>query len=150
MHRSRHGYVPGVLVALSVAVATLGATTPPASAPPSAPLSSPTPMPSAKDCGLFKQLYPATAQSFADYHLTAAQRTYIMKYVGTIPKARQPALRWMFDDQADEHVLVFETFPVIPDEPTGSHSSWLALNTNVGLDPIECRTFITPVAVTVP
>jgi hypothetical protein len=109
----------------------------------------PTPMPSARDCAYFKHLYPATVQSFDRHHLSMAQRKFIMKYVNKIPPAERRFAMWAFDEDIDEGLLIYDAFPVRPDDAVGSHAAWMAMNTNVAFDPIECRPIITPVAMQV-
>ena len=107
---------------------------------------SPTPMPSARDCQLFKQLHPPTKAAFDKLHLSARQRAYVLKYVKQIPAANRTYARWMLDRDVDEFLVIFDASPVRPDDAIGSHAAWTALNTNEALDPIECHTIIMPVA----
>ena len=104
----------------------------------------PTPMPSAKDCEYFKRLYPVTNESFDKHHLSAAQRRFIMKYVKKIRAAERPYAKWTFDADSDEGLLIYNVFPVQPDDAIGSHAAWVAMNTNVAFDPIECNPIIMP------
>jgi|GEM_PF-3246631 len=104
----------------------------------------PTPMPSARDCYYFQRLYPVTAESFVRHHLRAAQRRFIMKYVMKIPTAERRFAKWTFDADVDEGLLIYDAFPVRPDDAVGSHAAWMAMNTNVAFDPVECRPIITP------
>jgi hypothetical protein len=104
----------------------------------------PTPMPSARDCYYFKRLYPVNVESFEKHHLSAAQRRYIMKYAKKIPAAERRFAKWTFDADVDEGLLIYDAFPVRPDDAVGSHAAWTAMNTNVAFDPIECRPIITP------
>jgi hypothetical protein len=104
----------------------------------------PTPMPSAHDCYYFKRLYPATAESFDRHHLSAAQRRFITKYVKKIPAPERDFAKWTFDADVDEGLLIYDAFPVRPEDAIGSHAVWMAMNTNVAFDPIECRPIITP------
>jgi hypothetical protein len=106
----------------------------------------PTPMPSAKACGYFKDLHPASTRTFDSFKLSAKQRRFILAQVKTIPAGDRRYARWMFDQDVDSGIDVFDAFPVYPDDNIGSHAAWVATNTNVGLDPIECRMFITPTA----
>jgi hypothetical protein len=101
-------------------------------------------MPSARDCYYFKRLYPVTAQSFDRHHLGAAQRRFIMKYVMKIPTIERRFAKWTFDADVDEGLLIYDAFPVRPDDAVGSHAAWMAMNTNVAFDPIECRPILTP------
>jgi hypothetical protein len=127
----------GVLVCMFtvVVLAARGATSP-----------APTPMPSAAPCNYFTHLYTATKESFDEHHLTAAQRSFIMAQVKTMPPPQQQYARWTRDHNVDEGIIVYDAMPIFPDDKIGSHGSWLATNTNVGFDPIECRPFITPTA----
>jgi len=69
-----------------------------------------------------------------------------MKYVKQIPAADRRYARWMRDADADDGLLIFDAFPVRPEDALGSYASWTAMNTNVGIDPIECWMFAMPVA----
>lgn len=82
----------------------------------------PTPMPSAHDCYYFKRLYPATVESFDRHHLSAAQRRFIVKYVKKIPAAERRFAKWTFDADVDEGLLIYDAFPVRPDDAVGSRS----------------------------
>ena len=101
-------------------------------------------MPSAKDCYYFKRMFTASPESFDKHHLSAAQRQFIMKYVNEIPVNERHYARWAFDSDVDEGLLIYDAFPVRPDDAIGSHAAWMAMNTNVAFDPIECRPIITP------
>ncbi|MDQ6768063.1 MAG: hypothetical protein M3Z41_09680 [Candidatus Eremiobacteraeota bacterium] len=103
-------------------------------------------MPSAKHCSYFKDLFSVTKESFDKHHLTAAQRSFIMRSVRQIPAAERRYAKWILDSDVADGLLIFDAFPVRPDDAIGSHAAWLAVNTNVGLDPIECRMFATPIA----
>jgi hypothetical protein len=103
-------------------------------------------MPSAKGCRLFAELYPPTEQAFTSHHLTSKQRSDILSAAKKVAKSQRQYVKWTFDAEADNGVIIFNAVPIVPDDPIGSHASWLALNTNVGLDPVECRMFVTPVA----
>lgn len=109
----------------------------------------PTPMPSARGCNYFKHLYPPTAESFDKHHLSAVQRRYIVKYVNKIPAAERRYAKWTFDADLDEGLIIYDAFPVRPDDAIGSHAAWTAMNTNGAFDPIECHEIITPVAMQV-
>ena len=133
-------------VAVSAALAILVCFVAIASPSPTQGSVTPTPMPSAKGCVYFKRLYPPTKQAFDRHHLTGKQQSYIMKYVQKIPKAERSYAKWMFDEEVDNQLLIFDAFPVRPEDAIGSHAAWTAENTNLVLDPIECQMIITPVA----
>jgi hypothetical protein len=138
--RSYTEQLASVCVALASAAIALSLTaTSPASHTPV-----PTPMPSAHDCYYFKRLYPVNAASFDKHHLTPARRRFIMKYVMEIPATERRFARWTFDADVDEGLLIYDAFPVRPDDAIGSHAAWMAMNTNVAFDPIECHPIITP------
>jgi hypothetical protein len=67
-----------------------------------------------------------------------------MKYVKKIPVNERRYAMWAFDTDVDEGLLIYDAFPVRPDDAIGSHAAWMAMNTNVAFDPIECRPIITP------
>jgi len=139
------------VMAAGLSVRATGSSTPQSTTPPPPSHSSPMPLPSAKGCDLFKQLSAPTTASFEKHKLTAAQRSYVLKYVKTITPSERRYAKWMVDPDADnphanDAEFVFDAAPVYPDDPIGSHASWVAVNTNVGLDPIECRMFATPIA----
>jgi len=81
-------------------------------------------MPSARDCYYSQRLYPVTAESLALCQVTN-------------------------DADVDEGMLIYDAFPVRPDDAVGSHAAWRAMNTNVAFDPVECRSIITPNAMKV-
>lgn len=105
-------------------------------------------MPSAKDCRLFADLYPPTQAAFDSHHLTAKQRSVILSSLKKVPKSQQRYVKWEPGADPGDDPIVYDAVPIVPDDAIGSHASWLALNTNVALDPVECREFATPVAYT--
>jgi hypothetical protein len=132
----------GGIVALCV-VATLGSCTgtpraiPPThghyAVAPATPTAAPT-------CWIYKSIFRPTTESFAKQHLDTPDRAEIMKWVARIPASKRSEIRWMriLTPAVGPHVLIFLERPLEQPE-RGGYSPWVALNTNVFINPKTCE-----------
>ncbi len=122
--------------------------------------SSPAPAPT--KCWIYDKVYPATEAAFESQHLTPAQRKEIEKWSApasptqarlvkslspwaTPPTASEVHLvRWMRSGW-DRSIFVFVARPLFTRGSTW-HSPWVALNTNVFIDPVNCQVGAYPTA----
>jgi hypothetical protein len=123
-------------------------------------ISSPAPTPT--KCWIYDEIYPATEAAFDGQHLTSAERKEIEKWSApaspaqvrlvkvaspwaTPPTASEVHLvRWMRSGW-DRSIFVFVARPLFT--PGSSwHSPWVALNTNVFIDPVNCQVGAYPTA----
>lgn len=106
-------------------------------------------------CWIYDKIFPVTEAAFSTQHVTPQERNAIEKRAAPVspsqarlirahsPWARPPTasdahlLRWMRDPYRHGGVLVFVARP-IEQSTRGWYSPWVALNTNVTIDPVEC------------
>jgi len=122
-------------------------------------LSSPAPIPTR--CWIYDKIYPATEAAFDSQHLTAAERKEVEKWSepaspaqvrlvkvaspwATPPTASEVHLiRWMRSGW-DRSLFVFVAHPI--SVTSNGYSPWVALNTNVFINPVECEVGAYPTA----
>jgi hypothetical protein len=125
----------------------------------SASISSPAPNPTR--CWIYDKIYPATDAAFDSQHLTAAERKEVEKWSepaspaqvrlvkvaspwATPPTASEVhSIRWMRSGW-DRSLFVFVAHPI--SVTSNGYSPWVALNTNVIINPVECEVGAYPTA----
>lgn len=121
------------------------------------------PAPAASSCWIYDKIYPATKAAFDSQHLTAAERSEVERWskpaspaqVRLVKRASPWAvpptasevgsIRWMRSSWGPAHSLfVFVARPL--DLTSKGYSPWVALNTNVIINPVECEVGAYPTA----
>ncbi|HLJ83489.1 MAG TPA: hypothetical protein VKT51_04890 [Candidatus Eremiobacteraceae bacterium] len=123
---------------------------------------SPTPAPASTECWIYKAAFPATRAAFESQHVTRADQAEIEKWArpaspaqtklvkAASPWAAPPTaaelglVRWMRDAE-DGSILVFVERPLFTADSSG-YSPWLALNTNMFINPVSCEVGAYPTA----
>lgn len=122
----------------------------------------PAPAPASTECWIYAAAYPATRAAFESHHATRAEQAEIEKWArpaspaqtklvrAASPWAAPPTnaelglVRWMRDTE-DGSILVFVERPLFTEDSPG-YSPWLALNTNMYINPVSCEVGAYPTA----
>jgi hypothetical protein len=83
-------------------------------------------------CWIYDRIFPATAVSYKNQHVSSAQRKEIEKWAGSVPMSERGLVRWMRLPSNSARVLVFVAQPL---HREGGYYPWNALNTNIVIDP---------------
>jgi hypothetical protein len=101
-------------------------------------LVTPTPAPVPIACAFLKQMYPVDVADLNAYRATSSDRTEVLKWAANAPKTTKGHLRWM---RWQGYVLVFVENSEVWRDAVGEPNVWQALNTNLIIDPRQCRIF---------
>jgi hypothetical protein len=101
---------------------------------------SPGPVPSATPCAIFTHMFAPTQAAFHENNLTSAEQTYIMKFVAKMPASDRQYAKWLRTGSSSEPgygLIIFSATPL--SYQGGGYWPWLAVNTNVFVDPHACE-----------
>ena len=119
------------------------------------------PAPTPTRCWIYDKIYPATQAAFDSQHLTSAERKEVEKWnkpaspaqvrliKAASPWAIPPTaadvhfIRWMRSGWGHS-LFIFVARPIIM--KSQGYSPWVALNTNVFINPVECEVGAYPTA----
>jgi len=114
-------------------------------------IASPSPTPR---CWIYDKIYPATEAAYKNQHVTLIERKEIEKWAAPaspsqdgrfrhnplrqndLLQSEQRLVRWMRSPFESGGLLVFVARPI--EETANVYSPWVALNSNVIIDTVEC------------
>ena len=94
----------------------------------------PTPTPTTR-CYLYDRIFPATREAYRRERLTIAETSEIEKSAAKVTSSDRSFVRWMRNLYSGKGFFVFVARPLYPT----THQVWMALNTNIMIDPVECE-----------
>jgi hypothetical protein len=89
-------------------------------------------------CSFFADMYPVTRSSFIAHHATAKERNEILRWYATVSIKNRKYVRWM----RKAGPIVFVANPDYNRSGYGAYA-WMAMNTNMIVDPVRCVTYAT-------
>ncbi len=113
-------------------------------------------------CWIYDKVYPVTEAAYESQHVTRKERKEIEQWAALAspsqdrlvrahsPWARPPSaseqhlVRWMRDPSEPGALFVFVARPI--ERPPDGYSPWVALNTNVVIDTVQCSIGAYPTA----
>ena len=120
------------------------------------------PAPASTRCWIYDNIYPATRAAFEREHVTPPQELEIEYWASPSSPAQDRAVKarspwtkppspaeahlvWWLRDPRDHSIFIFVKRPLCTAGESG-HRPWIALNTNVMIDPLLCDVGAYPTA----
>jgi hypothetical protein len=92
-------------------------------------------------CPFFADMYTVSAASFVAHRATSTERNEILRSDAKVSTQNRKYVRWM---RRWHGLIVFVANPNYVRNPSGPTWAWMALNTNIAVDPVQCQLYAVP------